>query len=121
MSNQQTTFSLAGANLAQGESSDWQIVNVEDGLIEVYGTFGGAAVEFDMSGDPLGDADGLGRDPNDVVPVNFASAKDDTGITVSVTVERSDIPVAPLPDDFRMRARVVGGDGTTDLLVRITH
>ena len=116
MGNLQTIFSKSGSNLKVGESSDWMLMNVRSGLIEIYGTFGGAAVEFDLSGDPMGDD----RDPNSPAPTQFAPVFDSGGSVVSVNVERSDIPFSILAELFRMRARVVGGDGTTDLFVRAT-
>jgi hypothetical protein len=119
MSARQIQTILSGAGLAQDATGEWKFVTSKQLLLTCFDDddfASGVGVEYDLSDEPLADGQ---TDPNDPAPTQFAPMKDSNGTTVQVTEPRSDIPLAFVANLYRMRARVVGGDGNTLIHTRL--
>jgi len=115
MANRRQTV-LSGSGLGADATGGWHKITVDKLLLTCYDAddfASGVVVEYDLSDDPATDPE--------TDPVNFAPMKDSSGNTVQVGVNRSDIPLSFLAEGYRIRARTIGGNGSTDITTRINY
>ena len=117
--SQQVQTTLTGSGLGADATGDWHFITSPELLLTCYDDddfASGVTVEYDLSDEPLNEGQ---VDPNSPAPTQFAPLKDESGVTVSISESESNVHLTFVANKYRMRARTVGGDGSTNITSRI--